>query len=74
MSIGCTQVKVGWVQVRADKDVRGAGADRPISVNFWHRGGDRGFSTYDVYLYRDEALELGQALILAASTHVGGKE
>ena len=76
MSIGCTQIKVGWIHVRPDNDdndVRGSRADRPISVSFWHRGGDRGFSTYEVSLYRDEALELGRALVAAASTHVSEK-
>ena len=74
MSARCREVKVGWVHVMQDGDDRGSSGDRPISLSLEDRAGERGFTRYDTWLYREEALELGRALIAAASTHVSGKE
>lgn len=69
----CKCTEVATIHIHADEDSGGHSKDRPISVEMFHVKGDRGYSTFYTWLYRGEALELGKALVMAASTHVEGK-
>lgn len=74
MSSICKFTEAATIHIHRDENSGGHSKDRPISVELKHTGGDRGYSTFYAWLYRDEALELGQALVMAASTHVSGEE